>query len=176
MIAIKDNKGNEYHAKLRVSNLDLIQNATGLQIDEIFSDDDPIVQLLLSPRKLWKVVDALVGHRVRDLIKPTDEPLDITELFDINDVFEWLEKLIADFHPRANSSRISSLFATLRESPEEAIQRHLTKREALNAVMQNPELIGNLMNNPRALEALVSGSVASSASTPVPTASEKSSG
>jgi hypothetical protein len=160
----------EFHAKLKLNNLEAIQTATGLQIDEVFGGDEPIVQLFLSPRKMWKVVQVLIGHAVTEKFPDPD----YSELFTPDAVMEWLEALITDFHPAANKSRISNVFRILQSETEAeaVIAKSMERRETLSNLMNNPELIASLMKSPRALEALAGGLAESSESTPVSSVSE----
>ena len=113
MRAIEDNKGNAHSAKLRLSNLEQIKIATGLEIVEVDDPSQPLPRLFSSPLKMWKVVDILIGHRLRT----DDEPKpDYLELFDIDKVAQWLEDLITDFHPTKNKSSLSKRFAEMREN------------------------------------------------------------
>lgn len=156
MRELKDSNNKTYSARLKTSNLDLIEQATGLQIDDVFGDEDPIPQLLLAPRKLWKVVRCLLSEKIAENY-PEEEP-DVTELFDIDVVFAWLRDLITDFHPQANSSRISKLFEELQTNGDEVIGKYLEKRQQLVTLMANPTVIESLTKNPRALSALAGGS------------------
>lgn len=167
MQLLQDKNGKTYRARLQTNNLELIESVTGgLQIDDIFGDTDPLPQLLLRPRLMWKVVKALIGPQVEEMYAAAmDGAPDYTELFDQKEIWEWLEGLIADFHPPQNSERISQLFSDLKTGTEvvekfQARQEESRKLERQMMAMfgSNPKVAEKLMNNPRALQALAGGS------------------
>ncbi|MEQ9407741.1 MAG: hypothetical protein RIK87_08430 [Fuerstiella sp.] len=167
MRAIEDVNGNSHHAKLRLENLEQIKIATGLEIAEVDDASQPLPRLFSSPLKMWKVVDILIGHRLRT---ETESRPDYSELFDIDDVVQWLEDLITDFHPKRNRFRLSKRFADVRENLETIMDAIRAEETAVRTVTQSPEMLSMVMKNPAVLSALATGSEASSALIPRPSA------